>query len=232
MIIGLELGGVRHRLFLELGFIRVETQLLHKQMPSNPTNTTPNTSTDPNENTDSKTSNTTDTNTDLNPDNIDLDDESYKVLTALNDAGGESDTSEITQKTRLENHVINYRFRKLGTTENGLGLLQTYTQTRKDGELTPPKGVELTEKGKAAIDAGLLDTHDPNPSLEERVAELEAENSALENQLDNVFEDLVMLRKGFIMVDAALSDILDDDEELTDYLPDDVPVSKTDYTGD
>lgn len=199
-------------------------------MPSNPTNETPDSSTTTNTNTPPKNTNKTDTNSDINLDEIDIDDKSYKVLTTLNDAGGESDTSEITYKTGLENHIINYRFGKLGTDKNGsLGLLRTFKQPREDGGLTPPKGVELTERGRAAIDAGLLDNHNPNPDVEERIEELEKQNTTLEKQLDNVFEDLVMLRKGFIMVENALGNSLDDGEELTNYLPDDLPVTKDEY---
>lgn len=208
----------------------METQLPHKQMPSNTNPETNDSNTTRDANNTTKNSNNTDTNTDININEIDLDDKSYKVLTALNDAGGESNTSEITNETGLENHIINYRFNKLGVTgNNSLGLLRTFKQTREEGGLTPPKGVELTTRGQAAIDAGLLDTHTPEPSLEERVEQLEKENTALETQLDNVFEDLVMLRKGFIMVESTLEATLDDDESLTDYLPDDVPVSKSDY---
>jgi len=209
-------------------------------MPSNQTNNNSDPANSPAENTNSNHSQKTDTNTNtdtLNLDDldVDLDWQSTRVLTVLTECNGHSNTREITDKTGLENHVVNYRFQKLG--ENGHGLLTTYHPSRDAGGRTPPKTVELTELGHTAIEAGLLEETTEETTLESTVKKLEAHNHELEtktehleNVLDEVVEDMVMLRKGFIMVENALSEQLDEDEELTDYLPDDVPVAKTDYS--
>lgn len=203
-------------------------------MNPNPTNQTDDSASTPAENTNTNDSQETDTKTDIDLNDINLDWQSARVLTVLTECDGHSNTREITDKTGLDNHVVNYRFKKLGDEE--LGLLTTYHPSRDDSGRTPPKNVELTDFGHTAIEAGLLDETDEETTLESTIKkveahnrELEAKTERLENALDTVVDDMVMLREGFIMVENALSQQLDEDESLPEYLPDDAPVSKEDY---
>ena len=111
-----------------------------------------------------------------------LDWKCHEILRALAENEGRATTSEISERTGIENndHIL-YRFRaKLRPAE-----LVEVTQPEYDGSAIQSKTAILTDAGWEAIDWLDEDDEEP-PQLSDRLDQLDARYSQIESRLDTL----------------------------------------------
>lgn len=115
-----------------------------------------------------------------------IDDKSKRFLQTVEWHGGSATTTEIRERTGLNQSETQYRFKKLSKA----GLIQISHEERGYGSRRPPRVAELTAKGETAIEDGLLDDIDATTAttpknIERRTVEqLQEDIERLEDQVE------------------------------------------------
>lgn len=94
--------------------------------------------------------------------NAQVDEKAKKFLRAVQYYGGEATTTDIRQRTGLNQPETQYRFTKL----ERLGLIEVGYADTGTGDRDPPRVAKLTGKARAEIERGLLGTGDASKSDE------------------------------------------------------------------
>lgn len=120
---------------------------------------------------------------------VELDRKAIEVLQAIQQNGGEANTSEIRARTNLKNNIIHYRYDKL----EDLDLIETEPGDDDAGSGLPPTVARLTDQGVEELEEGLVSgtalPPDTIDDLTDRVDRLEARVDAVATVKDDM-EDL------------------------------------------
>jgi chromosome segregation ATPase len=143
-----------------------------------------------------------------------LDWKCHEILRALAENDGRATTTEISERTGIENndHIL-YRFRtKLRPAE-----LVEVTQPEYDGSAIQSKTAILTETGWEAIDR--LDEDGENPSrLSDRLDQLDARYTQIESHLDTLTEHIEHIEENNEEHDEDIEALKDGHNELADAI--------------
>lgn len=113
-----------------------------------------------------------------------LDWKSREILQAIYTNGGQATTSEIKQRTNIDNNdLITYRYRRATPALEPLGLIDVSEPELAASGRTHPLTVTLTEQGTAHAER-LIETDGHPSGIEERLEQLETSLTALETTVD------------------------------------------------
>lgn len=143
-----------------------------------------------------------------------IDEKSKKFLRAVRYYGGEATTTEIRQRTGLNQTEVNYRFSKL----EDLGLIEISYADAGHGNRDPPKVANLTGQARAEIERGLLGDSDGDDGDDESDGVVEVS----EEEFRSLKQDLQQLEQRVNVLTQARSagdgDGEDVDEEVSERI--------------